>query len=320
MNKPDWPSLIPEASRTQEVLVDRQIRAAIAKGQLISNGSAEESSKYACYELRIGPTVQQLATDGAQGGEGDLYRAKAIPETGIFTIKPGETFKIFSVEELYMPADTFAITIPVGNLYKLGLNPETSFADPGFAGSFFVTVCNYSARVVKLKVGDPLARIFFFHLSHRPDRIHEGRPRDVPPSIERVQKPADADLITKGEPALLREILAQVDPPHYEHAFVTHRIVSMHRTEAENRISQMESQFSVVTLSSLASLLLVICLGVFWAGQLLHMYLPTLFASVMSRLVTGLILWIGLLIFTPIRTAGWNALRILFKRKPNGAR
>jgi hypothetical protein len=58
MNKPTWPSLAPDASTTQEVLVDRQIRAAIAKGQLISNGSVEESSKYACYGLRIGPTSQ----------------------------------------------------------------------------------------------------------------------------------------------------------------------------------------------------------------------------------------------------------------------
>ena len=132
MNKQEWPKLEVEQNcqMTQVLCLTRQILSAINKGQLISDGADLASAKYACYEIHIGPCVKQLVVDHSPESESDLYRDKNIPEDGVFRIHPSETFKIYSVEELYLPADVFAITIPVGNMYKLGLNPETPQRSP----------------------------------------------------------------------------------------------------------------------------------------------------------------------------------------------
>jgi deoxycytidine triphosphate deaminase len=315
MRKEGFPTLAKEASTAPEVLVDHQILAAIRNGQLIANEADQNSAKYACYELRIGSKVQQLVTEGTGFTEGDLYREKAIPDSGIFTIQPGETFKIFAKEQLYMPADVFAISIPVGNLYKLGLNPETTFADPGFVGDFYITVCNYSARVVKLTVGDPLARLFIFHLAQRPERIHDGRPRNLPPSIERVKRPSDQELIDKGESALLREILTEVDPPHYEHAFVTYRIVSLHRAAANSRIAEIEVQYATITLLSLASFLIVFLLAAFKVGSLLAVYNEHFVLLVLAEIAATVVLAVLVAwVLTPVRKAASSALRMLLNK------
>jgi deoxycytidine triphosphate deaminase len=314
VNKSEWPKLVAEAVALQGALVDEQIRAAISKGQLISSGAVEASSKYACYELRIGTKIQQLVMDGNPGPENDLYRERNIPDDGIFTIKPGGTFKIYAIEELYMPSDVFALIIPVGNLYKLGLNPETSFADPGFAGAFYVTVCNYSPRIVKLRVGDALARIFFFPLSRRPDKIHDSKPRDLPPAIERVKRPTEADLLNKGETIVLTEILAAVDPPHYEHAFVTHRLVSLHRRELDERLIRIEGHYASITLVSLVSLLAVLVIGIEYAGSMFNAYFPAFFHGVAQSLVAAAIWGLIALGVPPIRRAFLSAVGLAFRR------
>jgi deoxycytidine triphosphate deaminase len=313
MNKPNWPKLTDGCSNAPEILVDLQIADAISRGQLISQEADAASTKYACYELRIGDKVQQLVMDGAPDSESDLYREKDIGDSGIITINPGQTFKIYSKEELYMPADVLAITIPVGNLYKLGLNPETSFADPGFSGSFYVTVCNYSPRVVKLKVGDGLARVFFFHLAQRPNRIHDSKPREIRPSIERVKRPDIGIMEQRGEVALLSEILATVDPPHYEHAFVTNRLVSLHRVAIENTIRQLQRESASVTLASIASLLLILIIAVLYLGSFGAKYFPTLTGHVLEKLLVAFILWFIAVVVGPLKKASRSALHTVLR-------
>jgi deoxycytidine triphosphate deaminase len=213
----------------------------MATGQLVRNG-IDENAKYACYELRIGDRIEELVMDNNGDEQQDIYRSKHIPEDGVFKIIPGQTFKIFAKETLNMPSNVTAFAFPVGNLYKLGVHPETTFADPGFQNEFYITVCNYSPRIVKLKVGEPLARLFFFHLNATPARRHSGNPRPMPPSVERVPRRTPEELAALQELDLIGTVLSSVDPPHYEHAFVTQRVAVEHRKQVEDELNALRKE------------------------------------------------------------------------------
>jgi deoxycytidine triphosphate deaminase len=239
MNRPEWPKLAAGTKDCVGVLLDREITEAMRRGQLIAQDGDAKAAKYACYELHIGRKVHQLVMDDMPGPLSDLYRVKNIPADGIFHINPDETFTIYAAEQFFMPADVFAITIPVGNMYRLGINPATSFVDPGFSGPFYLTVCNYSTRIVKLRVGDPLARVFFFRLPDRPTQIYDTDPREVPPLVARVERPDLEKLLERGEAAVIAQVMKDVDPPHYEHAFVTERMLSHHRMAIDTQLVKL---------------------------------------------------------------------------------
>jgi deoxycytidine triphosphate deaminase len=328
MNKEDWPKLDVNIKREQGFLYDSQIANAMASGKLIVNGEAA-GAKYACYELHIGDHIQQLVLNNQPGSENDLYKVKRIEDDGLFQIHPGETFKLYAKEELNMPADVFAISIPVGNMFKLGLNPETTFADPGFSGAFFVTVCNYSQRIVKLKVGDPLARLFFFKLANRPEKIHEGRPREIPPSVERVRRPTEEELLNDGEAKLIQSVLVATDPPHYQHAFVTNRLFGHHkartearleslqreanekveriRQESETRFEKMRRTVAVISLLAIVcSLLIFVVSGIAVAGLAASNW-PTLAEGTLASLIATVIWAILTVGVGPIRKGLWKS-------------
>jgi len=312
VNKQGWPILEEGTKRGEGFLTDREIAQAIQKGQLISDGMVPASAKYACYEVHVGSDVQKLVMDRVPEAENDLYRALNIPEDGLFRINPGETFKIYAAEQLYMPADVFAITIPVGNMYKLGLNPETSFADPGFTGPFYVTACNYSPRIVKLKVGDALARVFFFKLATRPDRIHEGTPRNVPPDIERVRRPDLEELRRRGEEVVLEDVLKLVDPPHYEHAFVTQQLFSRHRTATNSQLSELRRDTARITTVNLCLLFVAILLALLYLGNFAHSRWPSFLESVLAEIVASICIWIMLVfLIRPMRTQFLDSIATL---------
>lgn len=284
----DWPQLdLPDATG---LLIDQQIKTAMSTGQLIVNG-VDDNAKYACYELRIGDRIEELVMDNNGDEQQDIYRSKHIPEDGIFKITPGQTFKIFAKETLNMPSDVTAFAIPVGNLYKLGLHPETTFADPGFQNEFYITVCNYSPRIVKLKVGEPLARLFFFRLNAIPERRHSGNPRPMPPSVERVPRRTAEELAKLQEMELIGSVLNLVDPPHYEHAFVTQRVAIEHRKAVEDQLDVLRrEQLLARSLFVVLGLAIATTLGVTiweWAFGRWPSFIETVGVSVVSTALLG---------------------------------
>jgi len=314
MNKEDWPKLDVNIKREQGFLYDKQIAAAMEKGKIITNGDAQ-GAKYACYELHIGNHIQQLILDNTPGSESDLYRVKKIENDGLFQIAPGETYKIYAAEELYMPADVFAIAIPVGTMFKLGLNPETTFADPGFSGPFYITVCNYSPRVVTLKVGDPLSRMFFCKLAERPDKIHEGRPREIPPAVGRVRRPSIEELTAEGEANVLARVLGAVDPPHYEHAYVTDRLFSHHRAHINKCITAVERSVAVSTLMAIFCALVVFIVAACGGVAICMAKWPAFSDGVLASLIAAVI-WAGLTFgVTPIRQSLGQSCGVLLGRR-----
>lgn len=313
MNNPDWPLLDLSGVGPSAFLRDEDIRQAMRKSLLLTGGDPVRA-KYACYELVIGTKVEQLVPPG-EGAGSDLYRVKDV-SGGSFTILPGETFKVYSAEQLNMPADVFALAIPVGILYKLGLNPETTFADPGFRRDFFITVCNYSSRVVTLRVGDPLARVFFCRLGQRPERIHDSVVRDTPASVSRVHRPSDAELGEMKEDDLLRGVLAQVDPPHFQHAYVTSRLFLHHRASLEHQIAELGRRTAVVTvIAVLASTAIVMTIAIF-AYRAWEKDHPTLAQGTLSSLIAAAIWVIPLFVYPRTRRVIMGAVAEILRGHP----
>jgi len=252
-----------------------------------------------------------MVVDDPAKNENDLYRVKSLPSDGKFSINPGETYKLYARETLNVPADVFSIAIPVGNMYKLGLNPETTFADPGFSNAFYITVCNYSRRVVTLKVGDPLARLFFFKLSSRPDRIHESNPREVPPAVVRLAKRTPTELEASDERSLLKAVLEDVDPPHYEHAFVTNRLLTTRADATAARLQQVEKRSAITLLMGALLLLLASSLVLTYAAHLLYVKYAEFAINLFASFAWALVGSVGVIALTPLRRYLLDAVKTL---------
>lgn len=307
MNKPSWP-VLPGATG---FLCDAEIVQAMKDGQLITDGVLERA-KYACYELVIGDRVEQLTTPSADGS-GDLYVGKDLSHDTL-VLNPGETFKVYAAEKLNMPANVFALSVPVGIMYKLGLNPETTFADPGFQAPFFVTLCNYSSRVVKLKVGEPLARLFFCRLADRPERIHEGSPREIRRSIERVSRPSAGDLETIREEELLRSVMENVDPPHYQHAYVTNRLVGHHRREVDTELAELARRLAIVTIAVAVVGIPSLCVVAIAISAFIKSAWPSLWDSIITAALTAVGSFLLGVFLKPVRGAILDAIATLRPR------
>ncbi len=248
INKPGCQTL--NADIPLGFLTDAHIRRALGSELLLQNADPSHA-KYATYELSIGTPVKQLVPPERGTVTKDLYRERLVGDDNLITIMPGETFVLHSRELVNMPANVLAFAIPVGNMYRLGLNPETTFIDPGYAGKFYMTVCNYSSSIVTLKVGEPLSRLFFCKLNERPERIHDGPPRDVAPSVQKVPLPTAAEL--KDEMRVISDVVQLVDPPHYQHAIITRSFFHMRRRlSAVSLVCMFTSALVLLTLSGRA--------------------------------------------------------------------
>jgi deoxycytidine triphosphate deaminase len=320
MTATGWHSLDKDVKSDQGFLVDSEIAKAIGKGQLLVGADASHA-KYACYEVHIGPEIHQLVVDETPGDEKDLYRIKAIPDDQLLRIKPGETYKIYAAEKLRLPDDVFALSVPVGNMYKLGLNPETTFADPGFSGDFYITICNYSPRVVKLKVGDPLARMFFFHLSGAPDRIHDSRPRILlPPSVERVPPPDLESLEKEGEESVLRRVLELVSSPHFDHAYVTQRLFAHYREQIGGEVRQLQRRAASLVIVNQVVLCGVAAYLLLTAGSFVRQKWPGLFNDIVVNWAAALLPFLALALIAPLRRAFMSAVATIRDAEANDRR
>lgn len=293
-------------------LVDFEFKRAHNKSQLIRDGfDATEGAKYACYELHVSDRIYELdPTDSP-----DLYHVKNISDDGKITIPPGSTFLIFTQEQLDMPPDVFALVFPVGNLYRLGLSPETSFIDPGYCKPFWIIVSNFSPRIVHLQVGDPLARLFAYKLDQRPARVHDGGSRDIKPTVERVLPPNEADLRARGELNVIRSVMDRVDPPHYEHAFVTQCLYNHHRECKDTNLVSIGKRVATAVLVSCLSFLLVLAMVSVLIYRIAHSRWPTLAEGALASFYATVVWALFTFVLPPIRRAFLNSLGTLIGGK-----
>jgi len=147
------------------LLTDGDITRAVADGFLLE-GHVAENIKYSTYELRVGSyDILDFDADGEHfttpGGEA-------------VRLKPGETARVFAMEELRIPTNVTARVTAVGQIFSSGLAAETTFADPGYDGNFYVTLSNISSKVLTIPYGKPLARVEFYRLGRPVDQPHAG--------------------------------------------------------------------------------------------------------------------------------------------------
>ena len=261
--EPQHDMLPAEIAPAAGLLRDVEIEKALSKGYLLIPRTAKrENIRYASYQLRIGRNIFFLSRDKDEHGEEKTYWKEFAYGAGQwFQILPGATAKVFAEEEVNIPKNVMAHSTPVGNLYELGLTPEVTYADPGFRGPFWVIVCNYSSRIVELKVGDRLARLEFTKLHDRPNVVHDGAHaiRQLERYPLRLRKKTPEELSKLDLEDLLHEISALVDPPHYEHAFVTERVIS----DIGKKATSLESQIGVLRKKlAINKILIYVSLGI----------------------------------------------------------
>ncbi len=224
------------------IIRDEELRAAIERSLLLVKESTEPSRvRQASYELRLSNRVEFLRLSDSPGAATASYERPANGVGATLEIPPGTTAKVWVKEKFNLPTNVVAHVIPVGNIYKLGLSPETTYGDPGFDGNFYIILCNYSSRIVEVRVGDPVARVEFIKLARRTTKPHPGASDTSEPALwpRRVQRRPREQLASVGVDAILNE-LEGYDPPHVEHAFVAR--------EASKELAQMRADLAFVRL------------------------------------------------------------------------
>jgi deoxycytidine triphosphate deaminase len=147
-------------------LTDTQILGYLNRGLLISPRTwIPGGIRHASYTMRVGTRVEVARANKANVEDRRDFVVFDLNDGESFELNPGDTVKLFSLEHFQIPSDILAFTIARGLLFSESLVPENTYADPGFVGPLYTTVTNLSHRIVKIYIGDPIARIFFFRLS-----------------------------------------------------------------------------------------------------------------------------------------------------------
>ena len=250
---------------------DEEIRAAIANNQLLDRDTTEDRRvRQASYELRVSSNVEFLVLqEGDAGAATARYERPANGIGDTLRIDPGHTVKVFTAEYFKLPTNVVAHVFPVGNIYKLGLSPETTYADPGFEGQFYIVVCNYSARVVELEVGKPIARVEFIRLARSTKRPHPGAGGITEPRIwpRRIERRGIDTLRNLGVDTLLDE-LDKNDPPHFETAFIAREVkrqVTAHDAQLQTQVANLGRQLAWLSLVAYAAII-IICMWLVTRG------------------------------------------------------
>lgn len=159
-------STFRELNLAKGFLVDWQLKHALDHNMLIVPGTWSDSSiRHASYTLRLGDKVElALCSDSNQEERRDFV-VHDLKHGDHLDLNPGDTAKLFSIEILDLPKDILAFTVARGLMFFEALVPENTYADPGFNGTLYTTVTNASNRVVRLHYGDPIARLFLYHLA-----------------------------------------------------------------------------------------------------------------------------------------------------------
>jgi len=260
------------------ILRDEEIRRAIDQDILLEKATCDpDRVRQASYELRLSKKAKYLRFRDGKGETKASYEEPLNEIDKTLHIGPGQTVHVQVMETFRLPNDIVAHVIPVGNVYKVGLSPETTFADPGFDGPFYVILTNPSPRVVELETGGVIARAEFVKLAKATPKPHQGSEytSEVRLWPYRVPRLSREELKAQGVDSVLKR-LETIDPPHCEHVFVTREV----REEAAQRLSDAKAIsermskleavghktriISIIGLALLAATILIYLISALW--------------------------------------------------------
>ena len=147
-------------------LNDTNIISLCEEGLLIEENFSKERVKQACYELRCSNIYYNLTHDRIP---------KEVKEKEYILIKPKQTLVVITKECLNLPSDILGRVLTKGVLFSIGILPINTYADPGFSGKLGIVLHNLSNSYLKIKPGEPIAKIEFTKLEQKVDKPYEGQ-------------------------------------------------------------------------------------------------------------------------------------------------
>lgn len=179
-------SLFSEGEFQPGILIDREIEAAISRGNLVASDTFQSASLEASsYDIRVG----RKAIVGGQGIEIDLRK-------NAMELEPGSYGGIISFEKLHLPPN---ICARIGSKRALSYDGVIlltgSIVDPGYEGYLLFGLYNASQRRVLIRTGRKICNITFERLSEAPEK----------------QAPSDPNLIIGDFPDAFVDRMANMD-------------------------------------------------------------------------------------------------------------
>lgn len=99
--------------------------------------------------------------------------------TGFHFLRKGETVKIYSLEEIKLPAHLLGMVAPRGSARKLDIDVSHSILSPGYSGPVLLEISNLSPMNYSLPIGSSVAQLILFELKSKTDRPYTGRYQDL---------------------------------------------------------------------------------------------------------------------------------------------
>ena len=147
------------------LLIDSQIKAAIASGALTIENFNDERLEAASYDARIGDFAMECGT----------AVPTSIKDRGHIVVRPGEFVLIMTRERFSLGG---AIVANLGLLSTLGRKGLQLLAgmqiDPGFDGHLAIAVHNVAPGEIVLRYEEELVTIQFFELETNVEKPHRG--------------------------------------------------------------------------------------------------------------------------------------------------
>ena len=171
------------------ILVDNQIRSAMARGFLTIDPFDEEGLEPATYDLRVG-RIGVVST---------ASQPIDLSVQAVLSIEPFSVALLQTEEVLTLSARMVGRVGPRSNIMRHGIFASTGLQiDPGFSGRLFVTLLNVTDHPFLIRHLDRFLTIEFHGLSQAPSRayqgVHQGK---VEPSTEEINA-----ILSRGGPAL----------------------------------------------------------------------------------------------------------------------
>lgn len=148
-------------------LTDINIQEYVDKNLLIKNNFTSVGIKQACYELRASNIFYNPIESSDK---------RTVPDNSDYILlKPNQITVIITEEELFIPDDILGRILTKGSLFSLGINAVNTYVDPGFKGRLGIVFQNQSTKYIKIKVGQPIAKIEFSKLHKSVQTPYHGQ-------------------------------------------------------------------------------------------------------------------------------------------------
>jgi len=134
------------------ILVDKDIKERITRGELIIHGYQEENLNGISYDLTMDVVCDEQGTEHLE-----------------YDLKPGEVVFIKTQEKLSIPGDVMGRIAEKNSRMRQGIKLDGPHYQPGHVTYAFLRVQNISVNIISLKRGMKIAQIIFEELKSVPD-------------------------------------------------------------------------------------------------------------------------------------------------------